>query len=147
MSKARLECGSDIPRGRAQRPASECRFLEQLYQMVEACAGIQAPAPLVVVEKQGTLVSPLDGLQHAGLYYADPDLVLIDDSAWTYWSLKHETVHYLLHHALGNSDPTTLRRSLLPASNSRSRCHDGIGGGVSATKCLERRDSTRFVHL
>jgi len=31
--------------------------------------------------------------------------VLIDDSAWSYWSLKHETVHYLLHHALGNSDP------------------------------------------
>jgi hypothetical protein len=86
-------------------PRANVVFLEQLYQMVEACAGIQAPAPLVVVEKQGTLVSPLDGLPHAGLFYADPDVVLIDDSAWSYWSLKHETVHYLLYHALGNSDP------------------------------------------
>ena len=86
-------------------PRANVAFLEQLYQMVESCAGIQAPAPLVVIEKEGTLVSPLDGLQHHGLYYFDPDLVLIDDSAWSYWSLKHETVHYLLHHALGNSDP------------------------------------------
>ena len=86
-------------------PRANVVFLEQLYQMVEGCAGIQAPAPLVVIEKDGALVSPLDGLPRKGLYYADPDLVLIDDSAWTYWSLKHETVHYLLHHALGNSDP------------------------------------------
>jgi hypothetical protein len=109
-------CGYDVqgPAGMRLRyapvvepsdPRANVVFLEQLYQMVASCAGIQAPAPLVVVEKQGTLVSPLDGLTHAGLYYADPDLVLIDDSAWSYWSLKHETVHYLLHHALGNSDP------------------------------------------
>ncbi len=86
-------------------PRANVVFLEQLYQMVEACAGIQAPAPLVVIEKEGTLVSPLDGLPRRGLYYADPDLMLVDDGAWTFWSLKHEAVHYLLHHALGNSDP------------------------------------------
>jgi len=73
--------------------------------MVEGCADIYAPAPLVVREKAVTLIAPLDGLEHHSLYVSDPDLVLIDDSAWTYWSLKHETVHYLLHHALGNSDP------------------------------------------
>ena len=86
-------------------PRANVAFLEQLYQMVEDCAGIQAPPPFVVIEKDGTLVSPLDGLPRKGLYYSDPDLVLIDDSTWTFWSLKHETVHYLLHHALGNSDP------------------------------------------
>jgi len=86
-------------------PRANVAFLEQLYQMVESCAGIQAPAPLVVIEKEGTLVSPLDGLQHHGLYYSDPDVMLVDDGVWTYWSLKHETVHYLLHYALGNSDP------------------------------------------
>lgn len=93
------------PAVEASDPRANVVFLEQLYQMVEDCAGIQAPAPFVVVEKDGALVSPLDGLPRRGLYYADPDLVLIDDSAWTYWSLKHEAVHYLLHHALGNSDP------------------------------------------
>jgi len=86
-------------------PRANVVFLEQLYRMVEDCAGIEAPAPFVVIEKEGTLVSPLDGLQHHGLYYSDPDLMLIDDGAWSFWSLKHETVHYLLHHALGNSDP------------------------------------------
>jgi hypothetical protein len=86
-------------------PRANVVFLEQLYHMVEDCAGIQAPAPLVVIEKEGALVSPLDSLQHHGLYYSDPDLMLVDASAWTYWSLKHEAVHYLLHHALGNSDP------------------------------------------
>jgi len=86
-------------------PRANVVFLEQLYHMVEDCAGIQAPAPLVVIENDGALVSPLDGLPRRGLYYAGPDLVLIDDSAWTFWSLKHETVHYLLHYALGNSDP------------------------------------------
>jgi len=109
-------CGYDVegPAGMRLRyapvvessdPRANVVFLEQLYQMVEGCAGIQAPAPFVVIEKEGALVSPLDGLAHNGLYYADPDLILIDDSAWTFWSLKHETVHYLLHHALGNSDP------------------------------------------
>ena len=86
-------------------PRANVVFLEQLYQMVEDCAGIQAPAPFVVIKKEGALVSPLDGLPRHGLYYSDPDLILIDDSAWTFWSLKHEAVHYLLHHALGNSDP------------------------------------------
>ena len=86
-------------------PRANVAFLEQLYRMVEDCAGIQAPAPFVVIEKEGSLVSPLDGSPHSGLYFSDPDLVLVDDSAWTFWSLKHETVHYLLHHALGNSDP------------------------------------------
>jgi len=93
------------PAVEASDPRANVVFLEQLYQMVEDCAGIQAPAPFVVVEKDGALVSPLDGLPRRGLYYANPDLVLIDDSAWTYWSLKHEAVHYLLYHALGNSDP------------------------------------------
>ena len=86
-------------------PRANVVFLEQLYRMVEDCAGIQAPAPFVVIEKDGALVSPLDGLPRKGLYYSDPDLLLIDDSASTFWALKHETVHYLLHHALGNSDP------------------------------------------
>ncbi len=86
-------------------PRANVAFLEQLYQMVEDCAGIQAPAPFVIIKKEGALVSPLDGLARSGLYYSDPDLILIDDSAWTFWSLKHEAVHYLLHHALGNSDP------------------------------------------
>ncbi len=109
-------CGYDVegpagmrlryaPAVEASDPRANVVFLEQLYQMVEECAGIQAPAPFVVVEKDGALVSPLDGLPRRGLYYANPDLVLIDDSAWTYWSLKHEAVHYLLQHALGNSDP------------------------------------------
>ena len=109
-------CGFDVegPAGMRLRytpavepsdPRANVVFLEQLYRMVEDCAGIQAPAPFVVVEKDGALVSPVDGLQRHGLYYSDPDLVLIDDSAWTYWSLKHEAVHYLLYHALGNSDP------------------------------------------
>jgi hypothetical protein len=86
-------------------PRANVVFLEQLYQMVEDCVGIQAPAPFVVIEKDGALISPFDGLPRRGLYYANPDVVLIDDSAWTYWALKHEAVHYLLHHALGNSDP------------------------------------------
>jgi hypothetical protein len=86
-------------------PRANVAFLEQLYQMVADCAGVQAPAPFVVIKKEGTLISPLDGSAHNGLYYANPDLILIDDSARTYWSLKHEAVHYLLHHAVGNSDP------------------------------------------
>src|SRR5713101_4175169 len=64
-------------------PRANVVFLEQLYQMVEDCASIPAPAPFVVIKpapfvvikKEGALVSPLDGLPRHGLYYSDPDLV------------------------------------------------------------------------
>src|SRR2546430_3210092 len=44
------------PPGEASDPPANVAFLEQLYQMVESCAGIQAPAPPLVVDNEGTLV-------------------------------------------------------------------------------------------
>src|SRR5690606_31115849 len=73
---------------------------EDAFGETEACVGVSAAGPLVVVVPRETLdaagVTPPPGAHVGGLYYFDTDLVVVSDSLY---ALRHELVHYLLDRA------------------------------------------------
>jgi hypothetical protein len=77
-------------------------MFEDLYSQVEACTGISAPPPFIVVV-------PHDSLNHydpsfIGVYLSRPSLILLYGDAYTV--PRHEFIHYLLDMHTGNLDPT-----------------------------------------
>jgi hypothetical protein len=77
------------------------QVFEAAFGRVEACLGIAAGGPLVVVVPRGALdgrsgVTPAPGYHVGGLYYFDTDLVVVTESLY---ALRHELVHYLLDQA------------------------------------------------
>ena len=76
----------------ASHPFSDVAFYERVFEDMQRCAGLSAPAPFVIVIAQRT---------PAGIYYSDPPLVTIDENVL---SLRHEIIHYLLDYATGDID-------------------------------------------
>jgi hypothetical protein len=78
---------------------SDVTYYEATFAEVKTCAGIEAPAPFVIL-------TSLDG--PTGVYYSAPSLILLDMkhlSTENSSLFKHEVVHYLLDHSTGDADP------------------------------------------
>lgn len=73
-------------------------IFENTYMEVQKCAGLTAPAPMVIVVPEGTFG------YSGGHYYSDPPLVVVT----ALFMFKHEVIHYLLDHNTGNLDPDHL---------------------------------------
>jgi len=82
----------------AEKPFPWMTLLEKEYLNVQECVGISAPPPMVIVVNDGDLKP------YGGLYYPDPDLIVVEHSSLQL-AFKHEVVHYLLHYGTGNLDP------------------------------------------
>jgi hypothetical protein len=77
-------------------------LFEDLYSQVEACTGISAPPPFIILV-------PHDSLNHydpsfIGVYLSRPSLILLYGDAYNV--PRHEFIHYLLDMHTGNLDPT-----------------------------------------
>jgi hypothetical protein len=80
----------------AQLPA--LADIERLYQETEACTGITATGPLLIF----TDPVPGDSGTAYGSAFLDTGTVFIStwlntDASASFWTYKHEFVHYLLH--------------------------------------------------
>ena len=77
---------------------ADIAFYESEFGRVQACTGISAPAPFVIVVKPDQLPD------HAGYYYSNPPLIVIDDFV-ALAAFRHEAIHYLLDYSTGDLDP------------------------------------------
>ena len=75
-------------------------YYETAFAGVEACTGLQASAPFIVLAKPGTLHTK--GEEVDGFYYSNPSLIVADASYIAI--IRHEMIHYLLDMATGNPD-------------------------------------------
>jgi hypothetical protein len=73
--------------------------LADIYDQTQACTGISAPGPFVVVVAKPVDESGHPGGQLPGLTFYDPPLVLITQGATWTGIAQHEFVHHLLNHA------------------------------------------------
>jgi hypothetical protein len=78
------------------------KLFEGLYSEVEACTGISAPPPFIIVVAH-------DSLNHydpsfIGVYLSRPSLILLYGDAYTV--PRHEFIHYLLDMHTGDLDST-----------------------------------------
>jgi hypothetical protein len=88
------------PGGTVAAVISEPTLYETAFAEVQACTGLSAPAPFVI------LVNELGG--NTGFYLSNPSLILVDVryiGPFDTRALKHEMVHYLLDHSTGHLDP------------------------------------------
>lgn len=71
-------------------------YYETAWSETQACTGLSAPAPFVILVKNGDLGSDI-----AGRYFSNPSLIVLDAHAY---AVRHEMVHYLLDVNTGNPD-------------------------------------------
>ena len=71
-------------------------YYETAFSQVEACSGLQAPAPFIILLKE---------LDNDGYYWSKPSLILLKTSPYPS-IIKHEMIHYLLDVNTGDLDPT-----------------------------------------
>lgn len=76
-------------------------FWETRWAHVQACTGMSAPAPFIIIVPVGTLPQGT-----RGQYFSDPPLIVIDEKDW--FVDKHEEIHYLLSYTTGDPDPNHL---------------------------------------
>jgi len=77
---------------------ADIAFYESEFERVQACTGISAPAPFVIVVKPEQLPD------HGGYYYSGPALIVVDDFI-ALSAFRHEAIHYLLDYSTGDLDP------------------------------------------
>ena len=70
--------------------------LADIYDQTQACTGLNAPGPFVIV-----VAGPVDGPggDYTGRTYYQPPLILITEGPSWIDTARHEFVHYLLHQA------------------------------------------------
>lgn len=88
--------------GMKLRGGPDAGFLENLYAETEACTGLSAPDPFVIVVTPGSLDAP-EAPNTVGIYWNDPPLVLLDISQSN--PAKHEFIHYLMDVVQHVQDP------------------------------------------
>ncbi|MFQ5935403.1 MAG: hypothetical protein ACE5LB_03230 [Acidiferrobacterales bacterium] len=70
--------------------------LADIYEQTQACTGISAPAPFVIVVPERVDATGHPGGPANGLFFYQPPLILITQG-WTWTdAARHEFVHYLL---------------------------------------------------
>lgn len=73
--------------------------LADIYGQTQACTGISAPGPFVIVVAEPVDEFGQPGGQSLGLTFYDPPLVLITQGATWTGIAQHEFVHHLLNQA------------------------------------------------
>ena len=91
------------PTLKADDPYADITFYEIVFARVQACTGISAPAPFVIIVRNGDL-----GTDQAR-YYSDPPLIVVSSPMSV--TFAHECIHYLLDYSTG--DPDSNHGSLL----------------------------------
>lgn len=92
----------------AVNPLANISRYETAFQEVQACMGVTAPPPFLVIVPEGALGSAPDPRSEGhplrmigGRYFSKPPLIVIDENASQY---RHEAVHYLREVATGDPD-------------------------------------------
>lgn len=84
----------------AADPLSNPIFVENIYAQVQACTGMSAPPPFVIMVAAGSLPN-----NWIGETQMDPSLVLIGSTTVEAPSvMRHELIHHLLGATTGNLD-------------------------------------------
>lgn len=71
-------------------------YYEDAWTKTQACTGMTAPAPFVILVTNGDL-----GDDIGGRYFSNPSLIVLDAHAF---AVRHEMVHYLLDVNTGDPD-------------------------------------------
>lgn len=71
--------------------------LRDIYDQVQACTGIDAPGPFVIVVAERMDKYGQAGTAFAGLTLYNPSLILVTQGSTWIFVAQHEFVHYLLH--------------------------------------------------
>ncbi len=84
--------------------------LADIYDQTQACTGLNAPGPFVIV-----VAGPVDGPggDYTGRTYYQPPLILITEGPSWIDTARHEFVHYLLDQAGFPREPNTAHDSPL----------------------------------
>jgi len=76
---------------------ADIAFYDSEFERVQACTGITAPAPFVIVVKPDQLPG------YSGYYRSNPPLIIVVDFV-VLAVFHHEAIHYLLDYSTGNLD-------------------------------------------
>ena len=83
-------------------PAADIGYYDNEWAALKLCTGLTAkPPPFVVMVQFGQIEELAPPLIRRGKFFAEPPLIVIDDTASWY---AHEALHYLLYKALGDLD-------------------------------------------
>ena len=79
---------------------------EEAFAIIQACAGMTAPPPFIILVPLDSLPPQPDGTEVRGRYYLNPSLLVVEGSGTGHTStVRHEAKHHVLFSATGDADP------------------------------------------